>query len=71
MPKRLIRADGLDVCTLLEAIMQFFPIDTFVIDTFVEDHAVVMATVEPEESDPLIWEEFRLLLLAEKANRSN
>ncbi|HIA64513.1 TPA: fucose isomerase [Candidatus Poribacteria bacterium] len=57
--KRLIRADGLDVCTLLEAIMQFFPIDTFV-----EDHAVVMATVEPEESDPLIWEEFRLLLLA-------
>ena len=66
MPKRLIRADGLDVCTLLEAIMQFFPIDTFV-----EDHTVVMATVEPEESDPLIWEEFRLLLLAEKANRSN
>ena len=55
--KRLIRADGLDVCTLLEAIMQFFPIDTFV-----EDNAVAMATVEPEESDPPIWEEFSQIL---------
>ena len=55
--KRLIRADGLDVCTLLEAIMQFFPIDTFV-----EDNAVVMAIVKPEESDPPIWEEFRQIL---------
>lgn len=28
--KRLIRADGLDVATLLEAILPFFPLDTFV-----------------------------------------
>jgi len=28
--KRLIRADGLDVCTLLEAILPFFPLDSFV-----------------------------------------
>ena len=28
--KRLIRADGLDVSTLLEAILPFFPLDSFV-----------------------------------------
>jgi L-fucose mutarotase len=28
--RRLIRADGLDVGTLLEAILAFFPLDTFV-----------------------------------------
>ena len=28
--KRLIRADGLDVATLLEAILPFFPLDAFV-----------------------------------------
>jgi L-fucose mutarotase len=27
---QLIRADGLDVCTLLEAILPFFPLDSFV-----------------------------------------
>ena len=59
--KRLIRADGLDVCTLLEAIMQFIPIDTFV-----EDHAVVMATVASEEPDPPIWEEFSQILAVEE-----
>ncbi|MCK5007940.1 MAG: fucose isomerase [Spirochaetales bacterium] len=28
--RRLIRADGLDMCTLLEAILPFFPLDSFV-----------------------------------------
>lgn len=28
--KRLLRADGVDVATLLEAILPFFPLDTFV-----------------------------------------
>jgi L-fucose mutarotase len=28
--RRLIRADGVDVATLLEAILPFFPLDTFV-----------------------------------------
>jgi len=28
--RRLIRADGLDVCALLEAILPFFPLDSFV-----------------------------------------
>ena len=53
----LVRADGLDVCTLLRAIMHFFPLDTFV-----DDHAVVMAVVDPEADEPPIWSEFRSIL---------
>ena len=53
----LIRADGIDVCTLLSAIMQFFPLDTFA-----DDRAVVMAVVDPEADEPPIWSEFRRIL---------
>jgi L-fucose mutarotase len=54
---RLIRADGLGVCAMLETIVRFFPLDEFV-----EDHAVVMAVVDPKAPEPPIWEEFRQLL---------
>ena len=53
----LVRADGLGVCVLLRAIMQFFPLDTFV-----NDHAVVMAVVDSEADEPPIWNEFRSVL---------
>ena len=53
----LVRADGLDVCTLLRGIMKFFPLDTFV-----DDHAVVMAVVDPTADEPPIWSEFRNIL---------
>ncbi len=52
--QKLIRADGLDVCELLEAIMKFFPLDTFV-----EDHAVVMEVADPKAEKPPIWAEFK------------
>ena len=55
--RRLIRADGLGVCALLEAIVRFLPLDGFV-----EDHAVVMAVVDPKAPEPPIWEEFRQIL---------
>ena len=55
--KRLIRADGLGVCALLEAIVRFLPLDAFV-----EDRAVVMAVVDPKAPEPPIWEEFRRIL---------
>ncbi len=55
--RRLVRADGLDVCTLLKAIMRFFPLDTFV-----EDYAVVMAVVDPNADEPPIWDRFRSIL---------
>ncbi|MBD3184717.1 fucose isomerase [Candidatus Poribacteria bacterium] len=53
----LVRADGHDVCTLLKAIMQFFPLDTFV-----DDYAVVMQVVDPDADEPPIWHEFRNIL---------
>ena len=53
----LIRADGLDVCTILNAIMHFFPLDTFV-----DDHSVVMAVVDPGADQPPIWNGFREIL---------
>jgi L-fucose mutarotase len=55
--KRLVRADGLGVCALLEAIVGFLPLDAFV-----EDRAVVMAVVDPKAPEPAIWEEFRRIL---------
>ena len=55
--RTLVSAHGLDVCTLLRAIMQFLPLDTFV-----HDHAVVMAVVDAEADEPPIWNEFRGIL---------
>lgn len=55
--QRLIRADGLDVCELLSAIMKFFPLDSYV-----EDHAVVMEVAEPDAERPSIWTEFKKIL---------
>lgn len=55
--QRLIRADGLDLCTLLEGIMIFLPIDTHV-----KDHAVVMQVANSKKPDPPIWEDFQRVL---------
>ena len=57
--QRIVRADGLDACTVLEAIMQFLPIDTFV-----DDPALVMRPVDIDTPEPSIWNDFRSLLEA-------
>lgn len=54
--KRLVRADGHGVPAVLQAIVSFFPLDTFV-----EDNAVVMATA-PGVPRPSIWAEFERIL---------
>lgn len=53
----LVRTDGLDVPTVLDAILRFLPIDTFV-----DDPAAVMEPVEVDAAEPPIWGEFRRLL---------
>ena len=53
----LVRADGLDVCAILKAVMKFFPLDAFV-----DDHALVMAVVDPKADEPPIWSDFRSIL---------
>ena len=55
--QRLIRADGHGVPELLGAILQLFPLDTFV------DHPVsVMAVVPGHDYKPVIWEDYRKIL---------
>jgi L-fucose mutarotase len=55
MGKRCIRADGLRGTELLDAILQLFPLDTFV------DSPLTLMKVIPGtlEGDPPIWKEFR------------
>ncbi len=52
--KRLVRADGHGVPELLDAILQLFPLDTYV------DAPVMLMQVTPgDDVDPVIWKEYR------------
>jgi L-fucose mutarotase len=55
--QRLVRADGHGIPELLDAILRFLPLDTFV------DHpASVMNPVDEETPEPAIWAEYRTIL---------
>jgi L-fucose mutarotase len=56
---RLVRADGHGVPELLEAILTFFPLDTYV-----RDPAVVMGVVPGDDVDPVIWKDYGRILSA-------
>jgi L-fucose mutarotase len=56
--RRLVRADGHGAVPLVESILRFLPIDTFV-----DDVALVMKPVDPQAQEPPIWNEFRGLLV--------
>ncbi len=61
--QRIVRADGHGVVELLNAIMMFFPLDSFV------DHpASVMQPVDELASDPPIWTEYRRVLTAHEGH---
>ena len=55
--QKVIRADGHDVCTILKAITQFFPLDCFC-----KDNAVIMKVASPNAPKPEIWDEFKKIL---------
>jgi L-fucose mutarotase len=55
--QRLVRADGHGVVDLLNAVLQQFPIDTFVTDP-----ALVMQPVDPHTPEPPIWSQFQTSL---------
>ena len=61
--KRLIRCDGHDVPDLLDAILKFFPLDTYV-----EYPVSLMAVVPGDPYKPTIWEKYREII---KKNDSN
>lgn len=55
--ERVIRADGLGIVPLLDAILQFFPLDPYV------DTPVVLMEVTPGDTvETPIWEEYRALV---------
>ncbi|HML20500.1 MAG TPA: RbsD/FucU domain-containing protein [Aggregatilinea sp.] len=57
MAQRLVRSDGNSVPALLDAIMRFFPLDTFV------GHPVgLMAVVPGHDYKPVIWDEYRSII---------
>lgn len=51
---KVIRADGLDIPSLLKGILQLFPLDTYV-----DENVILMA---PEEGTPSIWESYREII---------
>jgi len=57
--QRILRADGHAAVPLIEAILKFLPVDTFV-----DDVAVVMRPVDKQAPEPPIWTDFRRLLRA-------
>jgi L-fucose mutarotase len=57
--RRLVRADGLMVPPLLEAILKFFPLDQYV-----ERPVVLMQVVPGDPTRPTIWEEYRKIIRA-------
>ncbi|MDB5388907.1 MAG: fucU [Planctomycetaceae bacterium] len=57
--QRIVRADGIDLETLLPAILKFLPIDTFV-----PEQALVMQPVDQSAPEPQIWAMFRQELRA-------
>lgn len=57
--QRLLRADGHGVSVLLAAILQLFPLDTFV-----ERPVALMAVVPGHNYQPTIWDEYRRIIQA-------
>ena len=55
--ERLIRADGHGCVELLEAVMQFFPLDTYS-----DEPACVMAVLPEDDVETPIWAEFAHVL---------
>jgi L-fucose mutarotase len=59
--QRLIRLDGHGIPEILEAILNFFPLDTYV------DLSVGLMAVTPGDPyKPVIWDEYRKIILASK-----
>jgi L-fucose mutarotase len=55
--QRLVRCDGSSIPDLLDPILQFFPIDSYV-----DRPVALMAIDSGEPSEPSIWEEYRQII---------
>lgn len=57
LAKRLIRLDGHNVPEILEAILKFFPLDTYV-----DLPVAVMQIGKGDNYDPVIWKDFQKII---------
>ena len=56
-PKRVIRMDGHGISDILDAILQFMPLDSYV------DYPVILMAVLPDDPYvPFIWDEYRTIV---------
>lgn len=55
--KRLVRLDGHGVCEILDAMLRFFPLDTYV-----EEPVTLMSVVPGDEVKPTIWDDYRAIV---------
>ena len=59
MARRLVRADGLAIPPLLEAVLKFFPLDPYV------DRPVILMQVVPgDPTKPTVWNDYRRIIQA-------
>ncbi|MBN2425873.1 MAG: fucose isomerase [Calditrichaceae bacterium] len=59
--QRLIRLDGHGIPEILEAILHFFPLDTYV-----DSPVGLMAVTQGDPYKPVIWDEYRKIILESK-----
>lgn len=55
--KRLLRCDGSDILEVLEAILRFFPLDSFI-----PNPVTLMDTASGETEPPLVWAECKAVI---------
>jgi len=56
-PKNVVRMDGHGIPVILDAIMQFMPLDAYV-----ENPVMLMAVLPSDPYIPTIWDEFRQII---------
>jgi L-fucose mutarotase len=56
-PERLIRCDGHGISEILDAILRFMPLDTYV-----DAPVALMAVVPGDSYKPVIWDEYRRII---------
>lgn len=56
--QRIVRADGHNIPELLKAILQFYPLDTYV-----KSPVALMAVAAGDTVKPVIWDEYRQIVL--------
>lgn len=64
--QRLVRCDGHGVSELLDAILKFFPLDTYV-----EAPVGVMEVVPGDDMVPTVWEEYKTIIKKHEGQERN